>query len=203
MSTSSPLTLDYHIDKSSIMKSSRLSHTSGPFLSKCIELTSNKTDAAFFVDNKNRHIAEQNCYLYIKRFLSELDRCFAISEMQENLRCSVNPVYLYKNEQAVCQTSYGHKRLALAKNIIHFIISLHIVSTEWESLSPSLISYIAGEGKQHSRKLFWKEFLLLQQSLNFNFDSNYKNITLLVKIYWVSPTNSAACEGVYSISNCI
>ena len=180
-----------------------MSRTWGPSLSKYIELTSNETYGAFFVDTKNRQIAEENCRLYVERFLSELDRRFPISKVQECLCCLFDPAYLYKNEQSIRRNGYGREQLRFLTKQYHLIdgFDSYKAATEWESLRSPLISYIASADKQYSRKLFWKEFILLQQAISFSFADDYKNILLLVQVYLVSPTNSAECERGYSASN--
>jgi hypothetical protein len=123
--------------------------------------------------------------------------------VQECLGALFDPAYLHKNEQRVCQTGYGREQLALLSKRHDVLVGFdpYKVATKWESLRPSLISYIAVDGKKCSRKLFWKEFILLQQSISINFTADYKNILLLVNVYLVSPTNSAECERGFSASN--
>mgnify|MGYP000745974979 CR=1 FL=1 len=193
LSTFSSVTLDHHPDENSISLDSKMSHTWGPSLSKYIELTSKKTYGAFFVDTKNRQIAEENCRLYVERFLSKLDRRFPVSKVQECLCSLFDPVYLYKNEQSICRSGYGREQLRFLAKKYHLIdgFDSYKATTEWESLRPSLISYIASVGKQYSRKLFWKEFILPQQAISFSFANDYKNILLLVQVYLVSPNNWA------------
>ncbi|CAF1648070.1 unnamed protein product [Adineta ricciae] len=203
LSTTPPLTFDQHIDNNSNSMTSTHAYAWGPSLSQYIQLTSNKAYGAFFVDTKNRKIAEENCHFHIERFLAELERRFSTSKVQEGLSNLFDPAYMHKNEQRVRQVGYGREQLAVLSKKYHLLDSFDSqkVATEWESLRPSLISYIAVDGKTCSRKLFWKEFILLQQSIHTNFINDYKNIILLLNIYLISPTNSAECERGFSAAN--
>ena len=71
---------------------------------------------------------------------------------------------------------------------------INSVRNEWESLKTSLIDYIACMTADYSSKAFWKNFLLLKQSLDSQYHDQHKNILLLVYIYLISPTNSTECE---------
>jgi hypothetical protein len=163
LSTASALTFDQHINNN-LNSTTSCSYAWGPSLTKYIQLTLNKIYGAFSIDTNNRQIAEQNCQSYIKRFLIELDRRFPISKVQESLSSLFDPAYLCKNEESVRQIGYGREQLAFLSKIYNLLDGFdpEKVSTEWESLRPSLIAYIAFDGKKCSRKLFWKEFMLLQ-----------------------------------------
>ncbi len=203
LSTPSSSTSDQHVDNNSNSMIFMFSYAWDPSLSEYIQLTSNKIYGTFFIDTKNRQITEEKCRFYIERFLVELDRRFFISKVQECLGTLFDPAYLHKNEQCIHQIGYGREQLAFLSKKYNTLDGFdpHKVATEWESLRPSLISYIAVEGKKCSRKLFWKEFILLQQSISINFTDDYKNIILLVNVHLVSPINSAECERGFSASN--
>ena len=203
LSTPSPFTIDQHVDNNSNSTTSTFSCAWGPSLSKYIQLTSNQTYGAFFVDTKDRRLAEENCRSYIERFLIELDRRFPVSKVQESLCSLFDPAYLQRHEQRVRQIGYGREQVNFLSRRYNQLdgFDSHKAATEWESLRPSLISYISIDSKTDSRKLFWKEFTLLQRSISMNFDDDYKNVMLLVNVYLVSPTNSAECERGFSASN--
>ena len=111
---------------------------------------------------------------------------------------------MYKNAQSIRRTGYGCEQpLTFLEKKYRLIdgFGLYQITTEWELLRPSLISYVASAGKQYSSKLFWKEFILLQQAISFSFTDDYKNILLLVQVYLALPINSSECEHGYSVSN--
>ncbi|CAF1015489.1 unnamed protein product [Rotaria sordida] len=149
LSAPSALIFDQHTTNN-LNSTTSCSYAWGPSLSNYIQLTLNKTYGAFSIDTKNRQIAEQNCRSYIERFLIELDRRFPISKVQESLSRLFDPVYLCKNEELVRQTGYGREQLVFLSKIYNLLDDFDPkkVSTEWESLRPSLIAYIAIDGKK-------------------------------------------------------
>jgi hypothetical protein len=203
LSTPSPPIFHQHADDNSNSLISISPYAWGPSLSKYIHLTSNNTFGAFIVDTKNRQTAEENCRFYIERFLFELERRFSISKVQESLCTLFDPAHLHKNQQHIRQIGYGREQLAFLSKKYNRLdgFAPDNVANEWESLRPSLVSYLAVDGKNRSRRLFWKEFVLLQQAMSITFADDYKNIMQLVSVYLISPTNSAECERGYSASN--
>jgi hypothetical protein len=203
LSTPSSLNVNQQVDHDSNSMIPIFTYAWGPFLSKYIQQTSNKTYGAFSIDTKDRQIAEENCRSHTERFLTELERRFSISKVQESLCYLFDPSHLHKNEHRVRQPGYGREQLAFLSKKYNLLDGFdpHKVVTEWESLRPSLISYIPVDGKTSSRKLFWKNFILVQQSISISFTDDYKNILLLLNVYLISPTNSAECERGFSASN--
>jgi hypothetical protein len=134
LSTSSPLTFDQHVDNNSNLIISTLSYAWGPSLSKYIQLTSDKTYGASFIDTKNRQIAEKKYRFYIERFLLELDQRFSISKVQECLGALFDPAYLHENEQRVCQTGYRREQLAFLSKRYDVLVGFdpYKVATEWD-----------------------------------------------------------------------
>jgi hypothetical protein len=203
LSPPSSLNVNQHVDNDSNSMIPIFKYAWGPCLSKYIQQTSNKTYGAFSIDTKYRRIAEENCRSHTERFLTELERRFSISKVQESLCYLFDPSHLHKNEHRVRQPGYGREQLAFLSKKYNLLDGFdpHKVVTEWESLRSSLISYIPLDGKTCSRKLFWKSFILVQQSISISFTDDYKNILLLVNVYLISRTNSAECERGFSASN--
>jgi hypothetical protein len=175
----------------------------GGSLSKYIQATSNGTYGAFEVDTESRHKNEENCRSYIQRFLVELDRRFRSSRIQEDFSVLFDPAYLQKNEKHVSRIGYGRDQLnSLSKRYRSLVgfDSLNVIN-EWESMRPSLASYISMEGRKCPRKEFWKEFIVVQQVICNSFIDDYRNVMLLMNTYLISPTNSAECERGFSASN--
>jgi hypothetical protein len=157
----------------------------------------------FEVDTESRHKNEENCRSYIQRFLVELDRRFRSSRLQEDLSVLFDPAYLQKNANHVSRIGYGRDQLnSLSKRYrsLAGFDSLNVIN-EWESMRPSLASYIAMEGRTCPRKEFWKEFIVVQQVICNSFVDDYRNVMLLMNTYLISPTNSAECERGFSASN--
>ena len=168
----------------------------GPALSDYIESTKSGSFGGFKIQLGDRNKFQNDCREHVERLIQELDRRFKPSMVQESLSTLFDPRYLITNKNKLDSIEYGRFHLNFLrekyKNFPNF--DSNGVRNEWESLKPVLSDFIQTSLSDCSDKLFWKNFIILKQSINNLFIEEYKNILLLLNIYLISPTNSAECE---------
>jgi hypothetical protein len=169
---------------------------SGPALSEYLESTTTNSFGAFNIVKADREKLSKDCVAHISRLMNELDRRFPYSAVQEHLSILFDPNFLIEHKNDIVSNAYGRSSFDfLRKKYKNFPgFDINSVRNEWESLKTSLIDFINCTTADCSSKMFWKNFLLLKQSLNSEYRDHHKNILSLVYIYLISPTNSTECE---------
>ena len=138
---------------------------------------------------------------YVERLIHELDRRFKPSAVQESLATLFDPQHLLKNITKLNSVEYGRSQLDCLrrkyKNFPEF--DSNAVRNEWKLFKIPLADYLRTFSSDASEKMFWKNFIMLKESINGLFLEEYKNILILLNIYLILPTNSV--EGERGVSD--
>ena len=170
--------------------------TVGPSLSDYVESTKTGVFGAFDIDLGDRQKFLNDSHQHIDRLLREIARRFPSCAVQENLSMLFDPQYLIQHKNKINSNEFGRSALTFLrkkyKNLLGFDHTS--VGNEWESMKVSLHDYVNNLSTNNSVKMFWKNFILLKQSTISLFREQYKNISILLNVFLISPTNSAECE---------
>lgn len=170
--------------------------TWGPALASYIKRTEKGVYGAFKIDSCNRSELIKECIAHIDRLLSELNKRFSRSPVQESLTVLFDPRYLIEHKKDIASPDYGRSSLGFLRDKYKGLreFDSNAVRSEWETLKPTLADFVNTSATVGTQEGFWNQFLLLRQSLSDQFLGENQNILLLLSIYLISPTNSAECE---------
>ncbi|CAF3076933.1 unnamed protein product, partial [Rotaria sp. Silwood2] len=174
----------------------------GSSLSNYIRESKKHFYGQFKIEPADRKKLSRECFDHIERLLQELDRRFIKYPLLENLSISFDPNYLMDHKEIVDQPEYGRKVLNYLREKYKNLPSFDktAVHAEWELIKIPLAEYLKGS-ITHTRKHFWKSFILFKQTINERFIEQFKNIVMLLSIYLLSASNSAECERGFSAAN--
>ena len=133
---------------------------------------------------------------HINRLIDELQRRFPPSPIQGHLSILFDPQYLIEHKKEITSNTYGRSSLDFLRKRHQYFEGFDFTSVlnKWLSVKVSLIDYIKTVSHDYSPMEFWKNFLLLKQSVNSSYRHQHKKILLLMHIYLISPTNATECE---------
>ncbi|CAF3763057.1 unnamed protein product [Rotaria sp. Silwood1] len=174
----------------------------GPSLSNYIRESKKHFYGLFKIEPADRKKLSQECCDHIERLLQEIDRRFVKCPLRENLSILFDPNYLIHHREIVDQPEYGRKALNYVREKYKNLPSFDktAVQAEWELIKIPLAEYLK-TSMSHTRKYFWKSFILHKQTVNEQFPEQFKNILVLLSIYLLSASNSAECERGFSAAN--
>ena len=167
-----------------------------PALADYIKQIEKQKYGAYKINIFNRQQLAKECMAHIEYLLVELHKRFAPSHLLESMSVLFDPAYLIGYKKDIHLPNYGRSELGFIRNKYQNFpgFDRKTVHSEWEKLKPSMSDFLDRSSSNDLHETFWKQFLLLQQSVKSRFLKENSNLLVLLNIYLIAPTKSAECE---------
>ena len=135
----------------------------GPSLNNYANSTAkNQAYGAFKIISIDRSQLISECFTHINRLLTEIDKRFKPSDVQQRFIVLFEPDYLIQKKTEVGKPGYGREELDFLRIKYQHLNGFNIEQCrmEWEKMKVSLSEFVSNNQEKNSRRIFWKSFIL-------------------------------------------